>query len=132
MSSSREQGTKAAASVSSAARSSPKRAGMQPATTMAASPASTRGSDAASKMASRLSSVADWMNEQVLTTMTSAAEGSSVKRKPAAARSRPMACESTSFFAQPMVTKHTAGARARTAAVSAEMMGSMKASVLYR
>ncbi len=45
---------------------------MQPATTTDARPAATSGREAASKMASRLSSVADWMNEQVFTMMTSA------------------------------------------------------------
>ncbi len=53
---------------------------MQPATTTDARPAATSGREAASKMASRLSSVADWMNEQVFTMMQSAREGSSSTR----------------------------------------------------
>ena len=53
---------KADASGRSAARSSPERAGMQPAKMRAAEPSSTLGREAASKMASMLSSVAAWIS----------------------------------------------------------------------
>ena len=60
-------------------------------------------------MASMLSSVAAWMNEQVFTMMASALDASSVTEKPASRKRRAMAAESTSFFAHPIVMRQTEG-----------------------
>ena len=76
---------------------------MQPATITRESPPATLGISSMSKIISRLSSVAAWMNEQVLTMIASAEAGSSTILTPAASRRSLIFAESTSFFAQPIV-----------------------------
>ena len=66
-------------------------------------PSSKPGYPLSSKMVPRLSSVAAWMNEQVLTMTASAASGSSHSSYPADATRFTISAESTSFFAQPSV-----------------------------
>ena len=107
MSSSSEHGTKRLTSGSSPSSSSPYRAGMHPATTRWALPSRTLSRPAASSTASMLSSVADWMNEQVLTTTTSASSGDSDTPYPPACSRTPIWALSTSFLAHPIVMKET-------------------------
>ena len=78
---------------------------MHPATTSFKRPCSHAGKPATSNITSKLSFVAASINEQVLTTHTSASSTRAVTLKPAANTAAFMRAVSTSFLAQPIVMK---------------------------
>ncbi len=104
ISSSFEQGTNAATSARLSSRSLPYLAGMQPLTITGMSAPTDSDRPIASNTASMLSSVALCMNEHVFTMIRSLAAPSSTIVAPAERKRPLMRAESTSFFAQPMVT----------------------------